>query len=187
LNASTYNGTSLAHVRRLRLPDDWVADGDAPVSLCTRRFMAYVGLGSQLTTLSGEVFETIRLAGRQIRSVTALEGSDSYPLAVAMEVGGIVIWPPFDGPRIEPFAEDLTNPVIEFTRGGWLMAADETAIESYRLNLSDQHVTWHATWQQAEGPPPAALIAILTAAHEDQFALLMANGSVQLFSLPRHG
>ncbi len=181
MTASTYDGTNLIHARTLRLPDDWVANGDARVSLCARGFAVYVGLESQLHKLSGGVLETIELA-RPIRSIAALEGSNLQPLAVSADAGGLVIWPPLDRPHIEPFATELTEPVIGFTRSGWLIAADKTALEIFRLNPSARHVIWHAT----EDPPAAAPIAILTAAHEDQFALLMANGRIRLFSLPRH-
>jgi hypothetical protein len=77
------------------------------------------------------------------------------------------------------FAQDLSQPAVSFSRGGWLVAADRGECQVY-------HVGDHRVQQVAavagNGDQP---LAVLATPHMHQFALLLSSGLVRCYRIPR--
>jgi hypothetical protein len=113
--------------------------------------------------------------------VLSLAGSPPYTrtrIVVSMAEGAAMYW---DGsnPSLELFAADLRSPVAGFTRSGWIVIADANECHLYRAESGRTHL------EAALPGSGSAPLAILACPHPDQFALVDANGLVQIFRLSR--
>jgi hypothetical protein len=93
-----------------------------------------------------------------------------------LEDCGVLIRP---GDDIERFGDGLIAPLLRFTRGGMIVAADATEGRTYR---AEQSVTRAGRFDVPGGKTPLALTPT------DQlhgFALFTNDGNVQVFQIPR--
>ena len=77
------------------------------------------------------------------------------------------------------FALDLLNPVVGLTRGGWLAAATTEAIEVYGTH--DGRLSFAG---EIEGPGQTP-VAVLPTTDTDRFALVLSDGGVWTYQVPR--
>jgi hypothetical protein len=96
-------------------------------------------------------------------------------VAAAMNEGGVVLWS--DGQN-QGFGDGLFDPLITFTRGGILVAADSAAGRIYATDR--RSVRRRGNFTVSGGRP----IALLATSKIDEFAALTSDGAVTVFKIP---
>jgi hypothetical protein len=92
--------------------------------------------------------------------------------AIAFAEGACVCWPVER--HIAPFAVDMLDPVVGMTRDGLLVAASRQRVAVYRVEQMEPRLVATA------GPRAPLPIAVMSAPGEGSFAILYADGLVQI-------
>jgi hypothetical protein len=151
---------------------------EGPCSLLVRDDAYYIAFGKWLIRMSRDGKQKEHsTVGRVIRSLTGSPRHTRGRLVAALDQGGMIQWTDHDSRQII-FADDLPEPAVGLTRGGWLVAATDDRIEVY--SARSEKVTLHA---RAPGPGDRP-IAILSGRYPDQFAVCTVSGKIQVFQVP---
>ena len=148
-----------------------------PLSVCDG--VAHIGLGDRLLVLkSPDVLQTVEL-NEVILTLAASAPYSRRRVVAGLEQGAAVCWTDSAQPHVERFARDLVSPVVGFSLGGRLVAADADHGEIYRTSE-------HAVHLEARLPGTGVRpLAALPTARINQFALIYENGLVRWYRIPR--
>jgi tetratricopeptide (TPR) repeat protein len=151
---------------------------EGPWSLLVRDDAYYIAFGKWLIRMSLDgKHKEHSTVGRVIRSLSGSPRHTRGRLVAALDMGGMIQWTDHDSRQII-FADDMPEPAVGLTRGGWLVAATGDRIEVY--SARSEKVTLHA---RAPGPGDRP-IAILSGRYPDQFAVCTVSGKIQVFQVP---
>lgn len=151
---------------------------EGPWSLLVRDDAYYIAFGKWLIRMSPDGKQKEHsTVGRVIRSLAGSPRHTRGRLVAALDMGGMIQWTDHDSRQII-FADDMPEPAVGLTRGGWLIAAVSDRIEVY--SARSEKVTLHAN---APGPGDRP-IAILSGRYPDQFAVCTVAGKIQVFQVP---
>ncbi len=148
-----------------------------PVPMAVRNDHAYISDGaSGLITFHAGKSEVTQLH-RTIRSIVASAPFTRTRIAIAMEEGGVVLWPEGKGGKQNRinFGQGMFAPVIGFTRGGDLIAATKTEVRVYHTEGETLVISCSVA---GPGEEP---YAVLPAEGVDEYALFLKNGDVQIW------
>jgi hypothetical protein len=157
-------------------PEDLV-ELHVPLPLFARQGTTYLGVRQTLIMAAASA-ETIQVHS-PIRHITGSAPHTRARVVLACEQGGVVIWGKSELRRETTFALDLLDPVVGLTRGGWLVAATSDAIQVYGTH--DGRLSFVG---EVEGPGQSP-VAVLPTSDTDQFALLLPDGGVSIYQVPR--
>lgn len=167
---------------KIRPLDEAIAESDpsmnGPYSLLVRDEGIFVAFGKWLVCMSPDGSRTTHsTVGRVIRSLAGSPRHTRGRLVASLETGGMIQWTDHTDSRQIVFADDLAEPAVGLTRGGWLVAATRDRIEVY--STQSGKVTLHAHLDGPGAPP----FAVLTGPYTDQFAVCTVSGKVQVFQV----
>ncbi len=183
LVASFYERNQLVNSSQLQWPTEQRDTNElialAPLPLFHRQSKSFVGLGRRLIVQDSTGAQATDLDAT-IRSITPIGDSRSGPLVIATESGVVLLWRPLNGPRTQHLAVELDEPVIGSTTNHWLLAADQSRLEAFEIDVAGQYVTSRGTYR----PFPSKPIAFLATDTWDQIGVLLSDSRIQLYQLP---
>lgn len=112
---------------------------------------------------------------RPVRRLAISSPHTRLRVAVGLEEGGMLLWP--DGPNT-PFGDGLTDPLVAFTRGGTLVAADAREGRVYRTDGGAPHRRGDFA---GLGANP---VALTPTNRLNEFAAFAADGKVTVYQVP---
>ena len=137
-----------------------------------------LGLGGQLWTFGIDGRPKSVDYGSTVFSITGSLPHTRSRVAVSLDRGGILYWAGAELSNGTTFADDLIQPHIGLNRGGWLIAANERAVQVY--STQGGKLSFHAHCPGPDGD----IIAVLSTRIADQFALVTAQGIVLRYQIP---
>jgi hypothetical protein len=150
---------------------------DLPVFLQFRDQRSYIGLWNRLIVAHerGDN-EVVELPGLIFGMACSMPFSRRR-LAVACESGGIFFWDD-DFSERETFAVGSSNPIVEFTATGMLLAAREQKCQLYSTN--DHQLRLKAECHWGDGTP----LSVMRTGVQNEFAISFAEGFVYVYRMP---
>ncbi|MCA9128956.1 MAG: hypothetical protein KDB22_17840 [Planctomycetales bacterium] len=140
-----------------------------------------LGIGNELLSVrAGKINRLEVLPSR----VIALSGGSPYAapiLAASMEQGVAVVKLGFDG-YVEQFANELMEPAVLLSRGGFAIAADQHAVQAYEIESGRLFKCNHGGYS-AEAESMGTPIAILPAERTNRFTVVTENGVVSVYQI----
>jgi tetratricopeptide (TPR) repeat protein len=112
---------------------------------------------------------------RMVRQIAVTAPFTRLRIAVAFDEGGTLIWE--DGGN-KSFGDGLIDPLITFTRGGFLVAAAADIGRVYRTAGNDARKVGEFSG------PGAGAIALTPTDRLDEFALFTSEGKVSVYKMP---
>ncbi|HWE97186.1 MAG TPA: hypothetical protein VG269_24715 [Tepidisphaeraceae bacterium] len=148
---------------------------DGGPELVARGDQVYASWGSAILRMGSHGIPRIEPLHRPVRHLAVSAPHTYLRVAAAMDEGGMVFWG--DG-RSQSFGEGLFEPLITFTRGGMLVAADSLAGRIYATDRGS--VRRRGDFTFSGGRP----ISLLSTNKLDEFAALTSDGAVTVFKIP---
>jgi hypothetical protein len=152
----------------------------APFPMHARDETVFLGLGERLLIyrLGTDAPEEVAV-GRGIVSVCGSAPGSRPRVALGFDEGGLLFWGDvYYRGLAQPFATGMAFPVLGFTAGGDLVAADGDGCEVYATQ--DRRLRLKGELHGGRRAP----LAVLPLPQPDQFALFTPDGEVAVYQVP---
>jgi len=149
-----------------------------PVPLAVRDCSFFIGAGSEIWQASESGELTSIECDADVFNVVASARGTRLRIAVSTSKGGLLFCPDaFENRERQKFATSMQNPVIGFTRGGYLVAAGNDAVEVY--STQNGRLNFHNSSPMKYG----SAVAVIALPNARQFGVLFATGKMAFYEI----
>jgi tetratricopeptide (TPR) repeat protein len=172
-------GAKGALIATHRLPVEtvtWEAEQHLPLPMVTHNGRLYVALSSTLFSLNKDAEPERFEMPWPIHSLCASAPHTLTRLAVGLDVGAQLLWDGGGHRLMRPFADHMSEPVLGFNRGGYVIAASGTQLEVY--DTKNQGLA-----RVAEGTLSKSPLTIFSLPAADRFGVFDQAGDVTIYEI----
>ncbi|NUN49705.1 MAG: hypothetical protein HUU15_12835, partial [Candidatus Brocadiae bacterium] len=177
-SAGAISGIHPLRILEAALPEGETARGSAPLPAVALGPALYVALALRLARIGRDGASTHLDLASPVTALVASPAAAGPILACAFDAGGAVIFEPDSLARVRRFGEDLADPLLTFTRNGFLVAVSEREGRIY--SLEGGFVRECASFSIPGGRP----VAVVPGAQAAEFAIVAGSGEVTVFTVP---